>query len=245
MAQPPGRTLPLSLSRRFVGDLVSCAASVPLLTVRRQMRLADVAARRQGDGRPGWCALFTRAFAAVAARRAALRRAYIPWPWPHLYEHPVNIASVAVTRPVGGEQGLFFYHLPAPERQTVPDLDRRLRQARERPLEEVDLFRRTLELSRLPQPLRRWAWWWGTQCSGARRVRHLGTFAVCPFSRYAAASPHLLTPFTATLHYGAVAGDGAVDVRLTFDQRVLDPGPAARALEETEHELHGLILAEP
>src|SRR5215469_381385 len=118
MAQPAGRKLPLSLSRRFVGDLVHCARAVPLLTVQRRMHLADAAAaRRDTGGRPAWCALFTKAYAAVAARRPELRRTYVSYPKPHLYEHPHNIAAVAVTRPVGDEEGQFFYHLHSPEKQ--------------------------------------------------------------------------------------------------------------------------------
>jgi hypothetical protein len=243
MAQPAGRKLPLS--RRFVGDLAHCARAVPLLTVQRRMNLADVAAaRREAIGRPGWCALFIKAFAIMAARRPDLRRAYVSYPRPHLYEHPTNIAAVAVTRPVGDEEGLFFYHLHSPEEQTLREIDRQLRQARERPLEEVALFRRLLKLSRLPQPLRRLAWWWGTQLSGARRALHLGTFGVSSLAGFGAVSPHLLTPLTSAIHYGVVADYGTVDVYLTFDQRVLVPGPAARALEEAEQELHGAILAE-
>jgi hypothetical protein len=245
MTQPAGRKLPLSLSRRFVGDLVRCARAVPLLTIQRRMNLADIAAaRREAFGRPGWCALFTRAYAAVAAHRPELRRAYVSYPRPHLYEHPHNIAAVAVTRPVGDEEGLFFYPLHSPEQQTLREIDRQLRQARERPLGQVALFRRILKLSRLPQPLRRLAWWWGTQLSGARRALHLGTFGVSSLASFGAVSPHLLTPTTSALNYGVVADDGDVDVYLTFDQRVLDPGPAARALEETEQELKGAILAE-
>jgi hypothetical protein len=244
MAQLAGRKLPLSLSRRFVGDLVHCARAVPLLTLQRRMHLADVAAaRRDAIGHPGWCALFTRAYAAVAARRSELRRAYVSYPRPHLYEHPANIAAVAVTRPVGDEEGLFFYHLHAPEAQTLRTIDRQLRQARERPLEEVALFRRVLKRSRLPQPLRRLAWWWDTQLSGSRRVQRLGTFGVSSVAGCGAVSPHLLTPLTSALNYG-LGEAGTVGVYLTFDQRVLDPGPAARALEETEQELHGAILAE-
>jgi len=64
-----GRKIALSLPRRFVGDLVRCAQSLPLMTVERRMGLAAVAdARQNALGRPGWCALFTRAFALVASR---------------------------------------------------------------------------------------------------------------------------------------------------------------------------------
>ena len=43
-----------------------------------------------------------------------------------------------------------------------------------------------------------------------------------------ASSLDLLTPVTTALNYGVVADDGAVDVRLTYDHRVLDGGTAAR-----------------
>ena len=49
---------------------------------------------------------------------------------------------------------------------------------------------------------------------------------------------------TTALNYGVVADDGAVDVRLTYDHRVLDGGTAARALAEVEAAMNGPILAE-
>jgi hypothetical protein len=110
-------------------------------------------------------------------------------------------------------------------------------------VEEVALFRRILKLSRWPQPLRRLLWW-GNQFSGPLRVRRLGTFGVSTLSGFGAVSPHLLTAGPATLNYGVVESGGAVDVYLTFDQRVLDAGPAARCLEQTEQVLHGEVLAE-
>src|SRR5262249_23783016 len=68
MPRLSGRKTPLSLPRRFIGDLVHCAQSAPLMTIERRMHLATVAeAREKALGNPGWCALFTRAFALVAA----------------------------------------------------------------------------------------------------------------------------------------------------------------------------------
>ena len=55
-----------------------------------------------------------------------LRRAYLGWPWPHLYEHPSNIASVAVARDYWGEPAVLFAHFRSPERQTLADLEARL-----------------------------------------------------------------------------------------------------------------------
>ena len=49
---------------------------------------------------------------------------------------------------------------------------------------------------------------------------------------------------TASLHYGLFDDDGNLDVRLTFDHRVLDGAAAARCLVALEQTLLGDILAE-
>jgi hypothetical protein len=240
-----GRTVPLSLPRRFIGDLIHRAHQVPLATAERRLHLGEVArARGRSVGRPGWCALFTRGVALLASRRPVLRRTFVPLPRPHLYENPFSIASVAVARPFGMEEAVFFTHIRAPENQTLPDIDRHLRQCKERPLEDCALFRRILKTSCWPQPIRRLVWWSGTQLSGSRKARHLGTFGISVVSNFGAASPHLLTPLTTALNYGVIGADGQVDVYLTFDQRVLDAPAAGKLLAELEAVFRGEILDE-
>src|SRR5438128_10978349 len=96
MAQPVGRNIPLSLPRRFICDLVHFAHKVPSVPVQRRMNLGPLlAARQEADPRPSWCALFTKAYGMVAAATPELRRAYLSFPRPHLYEHPINVASIA------------------------------------------------------------------------------------------------------------------------------------------------------
>jgi len=115
MAQPSGRWIPLSLPRRFISDLVYFSKLAPLTTMQRTMRLAAVVETRQrARPRPGWCSLFVKAYSFVAARRAPLRQTYMPWPWPHFYEHPVSKASVAVERRHGEEDAVFFTHVRNP-----------------------------------------------------------------------------------------------------------------------------------
>src|SRR5262245_66604209 len=92
-----GKSLPLSPQRRLVCDLLHFARQVPSVPVQRQMRLAEVVnARRSWMQRPSWVAIFTKAFALVAAEQAPLRRAYLRFPTHHLYEHPHSVASVAI-----------------------------------------------------------------------------------------------------------------------------------------------------
>jgi hypothetical protein len=245
MPQPVGRNVPLSLPRRFICDLVHFARRVPSVPVERRMNLATlVAARRLARPRPSWCALFTKAYGFVVAARPELRRAYLPYPTPHLYEHPVGIASVAVERRFGDEDAVFFGHVRSPERLSLPDLDARLRGFKDEPLERVGSFRRALRVSRLPLPVRRLVWWFGLNCWGRKRAACLGTFGVSVYAGLGAASLHPLSPLTTTLNYGVLAPDGTVDVRLIYDHRVLDGCTVARALEELEGVLTGAVLNE-
>ena len=245
MPQPPGRWVPMSPPRRFICDLMHFSRKAPLTTMQRTMRLAAVAeARRFAEPRPGWCALFIKAYSSVAARRPALRRAYMPWPWPHFYEHPWSIASVAVERRWGDEDAVFFAHVRNPHGQTLAGIQSHLDRCKNEPVESIALFRRILQTSRLPWPLRRLAWWYGIYTSGRRRAQYLGTFGVSVTAGLGASSLDLLTPATTALTYGVVVDDGSVDVRLTYDHRVLDGGTAARALADLEEALEGPILWE-
>ncbi len=245
MPQPSGRWIPISPPRRFIGDLVHFSRRAPLTTMQRTMRLAAVAeARRLVPSRPGWCALFVKAYSLVCARRPPLRRAYIPWPWPHFYEHPWSIASVAVERRWGDEDAVFFAHLRNPHEQTLTALEEHLLRCKNDPIESISLFRRILQTSRSPWPLRRLMWWSTLYLSGCRRAQYLGTFGVSVTGGLGGSSLDLLTPVTTALNYGVVADDGMVDVRLTYDHRVLDGGTAARALAEVEAAMNGPILAD-
>src|SRR5947209_9719278 len=101
---PAGRRLPLSPSRRLVGDVLHFARRVPSVVVQRRMHLSELVAARAATTPPvSWSAIFLKAYAAVAVERPELRRCYLPWPRPHLYEHPFSVASFAVERRVGDE----------------------------------------------------------------------------------------------------------------------------------------------
>jgi hypothetical protein len=245
MPEPFGRTLPLSLPRRFVCDLMHLARQVPTVPVQRRMNLSNlVAARRLAVPKPSWCAIFTKAYGFVAAARPEFRRAYIPFPRPRLYEHPNNIASIAIERRLGDEDAVFFAHLRNPEKQSLPQIDSFLKYCKEEPLTTIGLFRWTLQISRLPQPLRRLAWWFANSTSGYRRARWMGTFGVSVYSALGAESLHPLSPLTTALNYGVIRADGEVDVRIIYDHRVVDGATVARALLDLEKVLNQQILGE-
>jgi len=245
MGKKRGRTLPLTAPRRLICDLLHFARGVPSVPVQRRMNVADlVEARGRAAHRISWCAIFTKAFARTAVQTPELRRAYLAFPWAHLYEHPCSIASVAVERLYRGENAVFFAHLQSPETKTLQALDEKLRQYKTEPVENLTLFRRALAIGRLPGWLRRPGWWWLLNARGPWRSAVAGTFGVSVYAGLGAESLHPLSPLTTTLNYGVIQGDGGVTVRITYDHRVMDGPTVARALALLEDILHHDVLTE-
>ncbi len=245
MRQPAGRNIPLSLPRRFVGDLVHFARKVPTVPVERRMNLAAVvAARETATPRPGWCAIFTKAYAMTALRHASLRQAYLSFPTPHLYEHPISVASVAIERRLMDEDAVLFVPFRRPDEKSLAELDEELRRLKETPIEKVSAFRRALRLSALPRPIRRLVWWIGLNVWGRKRAHYMGTFGVSVYAGLGAASLHPLSPLTTALNYGVIDAQGMVDVRIIYDHRVMDGATVARALFDLERVLRCEVLAE-
>jgi hypothetical protein len=79
---------------------------------------------------------------------------------------------------------------------------------------------------------------------GRQRPNYHGTFAVSVYSGLGAESLHPLSPLTATLNYGVIGSNGAVDVRIIYDHRVLDGATAARGLVRMEELLMTALLDE-
>jgi hypothetical protein len=234
---------PLSLPRRWMGDLVQLAQATPSATLRRTMQLVPLAAVRQiASPRPGWCAMMVKAYAMLAARRPVLRQIYVPLPWPHLYEHSCNVATVAVART--DEDAVYFARLQNPETLSLWDLEKWLRATRETQLNRVAEFRQLARWSRLPRPIRRAGWWLVQNTSGQRHATTLGTFGVSSLAGWGALDAKPLSVWTMALSYGPVARDGSVDVCLTYDPRVRDAATVATALADLEDVLLGEIVNE-
>ena len=65
------------------------AITVPGVPTERVMDLgAVIAARNAVPYRPAWAGIFAKACALTAREFPELRRTYVKWPWPHLYEYP-------------------------------------------------------------------------------------------------------------------------------------------------------------
>lgn len=239
-----GRSLALSAPRRFLIDLLYFASHIPTVPVQRRMQLAEVAVRREAvANRPGWPALFLKAYAQVAAQMPELRRAYISFPWPHLYEYPTNVASVAVERDYQGEKAVFFGRINGPGDLTLAEIESRMQDFVEVPVEEIKPFQKMLRVARLPRLLRRFLMWVGLNLPRSRPAQ-FGTFGLSVYSALGAESLHPLAPLTTTLTYGVIGEDGSVDVRIVYDHRVLDGATVARALVRLEAELTGAVCDE-
>ncbi len=239
-----GKAIRLSPNRRFICDLLHAAASVPSVPVQRRMRLPRVVeARAALADRPSWTAIFTKAYANVTVVVPELRRAYVKLPWPHLYEYPVSVATIAVLREYGGENCVLFGRIKDPAGRSLRDLNRMIRDFQQVPVEECKDFRKALRMNRLPRSIRRCLWWLGLNIA-RQRVNRFGTFGISVYSGLGAESLHPLSPLTTTLNYGVIDPDGSVDVRLIYDHRVMDGSTVARALALLESELNGSLIEE-
>jgi hypothetical protein len=238
-----GRYVSLSASRRWVGDLLAVSRSIPLVPFERRMNLAAVAAVRQAAG-VGWCALFTKALGMVSQRRPELRRSYLSFPWPRFYECSASAAMVAVERQWRGEDAVFFGQITEPENLSLIEIESALRHLKTSPIESIRDYRRLVRVSRLPLPLRRLALLAAHRLHGPTRVQYFGTFGVSVTAGAGASALTLISPATVTLHYGVIEPAGDISVRLTFDHRVLDGAPVARALTEMEETLSGELRRE-
>jgi hypothetical protein len=204
---------------------------------------ALVEARRACPHRPPWTALFLRAYALLAQEVAELRRVYVTFPRPHLYEYPTSVAMVAFERRSGGDSEVFAGRIKDPASRSLAELVAIMRRFNEAPLGEIKEFRRVLLLGRLPWPLRRLLMWIGLNI-GRQRANFFGTFGVSVYSALGAESLRPLAPCPVVLNYGVIAPDGSVNVRFNYDHRVMDGATVARALQELERILTQTIVKE-
>jgi hypothetical protein len=245
MSSIPGKSIPLSLPRRFICDLLRAARQIPIVTFERRVDLAPVVeVRKRLKHPPPWAVLFAKGFAIVAANRPDFRRAYLPLPWPHLWEAEQSIATIAVEREYRGETGVFFGMLKSPNEKPLAELAEKVYEWKTKPVHEIALFRRVFRYSRLPFPIRRLLWWIAVSWSGKVKARNFGTFGISLTGAAGATATNLIAPITTSLNCGVIQPDGTTDLRLHFDHRVLDGMTAARALAELENVLKNTIVQE-
>jgi hypothetical protein len=240
-----GRNLPVSRFRGLVVDLVSFCQKVPGATVDRPMNVSALLAARQACvPRPTWTAILLKAMSIVAAREPELRRTYMPFPWPHLYEHPINIANFTIERHYQGENVVFFVQVRSPQNRSLVELDQIIRTCKEEPVESVKFFKRAIRMSMVPWPFRWVSMWVSLNLFGKLRCHNFGTFSLTSVASEGAGVLALTPLLTSTLHPGLIDEHGVLPMRLTFDHRALDGACVARAMVQLERVLLGEILDE-
>jgi hypothetical protein len=227
----------------LVCDLLHFARHVPLFPLERSFDLRNLAElRHRMHSRIGWPVLFLKAYGLLAVGCPRLRQAYMRWPWPHLYQHPWSVASLAVNRAEKHGDRLFWGRFIRPEAQPLTELQRRLDRYKTQPSGSV--FRRQIRFSRVPTPLRRLAWWLTLSLSGAKRAKRFGTFGLSTLAGHGAVNRYHPTCLTTSLTYGPVDRSGQVLVTILYDHRIADGSCIARALAELEAILQGPITRE-
>ena len=242
-----GRRIALSPPRRLLTDLSHLSRGFPRATLLTRINVAALAEPRDLARIP-WPVVFAKAYALVAAGSPPLRRVYVKLPWPHLYELPQSVASIIVERDWphdgdSGEKALFLGRLKAPDAATLPNLAARMLALKSAPIDSITDFRRALAIARLPLPLRLLLIWLSLNI-GRQVPNFMGSFAISALGSHGAAIVDTIPVWSSFLNYGPIAPDGGVDIYLSVDHRVIDGGPAARAIRALEAALNGPVLDE-
>jgi hypothetical protein len=186
-----------------------------------------------------------KAYALVGAEYPALRRSYLEFPWPRVYEHPWMNCALAIEREFQGEVGVFVGIFRAPEQQSLGQLQQALEWYKNERLEKVGFYRQALRFSHIPTPVRRLFWWATLNLSGHKRCKRFGTFGLSSYGNLGAENLHPISPLTTTLTYGPIdLASGHVIVKLIYDHRVLDGAYIARRLCDIEKTLNDCIRDE-
>lgn len=238
------RTFSIPPGRRLVCEYLHAARGAPLVALRREFSILPLVEARNSSAPVSWIALFSKAYGMAAQAEANLRWAWIPLPWPRIYEHPFSVCSVLVERDFAGEKVILGAKVRSPETMPLAEFDAHVKRFRDSPVRDVSEFRQLLRLATLPWALRRFAFWLSFKWSGKKRSKRFGTFAVSSLGQFGTETLTPIVPLTTYLTYGPISADGKVAVGVTFDHRVMDARHAARALVNMERLLNTTIAEE-
>ena len=235
----------LSPNRGLVCDIVHLAIKTPRVGLISDLQVEALAeVRKHGRPKLAWNVIFMKAYAQLAARRPELRQIYVPFPWPHIYQHDRNVCMMTVNRQLGDEQCLFFARFESPEHKSLVELQQQYDYVREAPVREIKQFRHQLNFARCPWFLRRLGYWVMRNLWVRKAASHMGTFGMTLSSFRDTYGTVHLGPNTTTLGVDVISRGGKSRTLLTFDHRLMDGKPAADLMDELGRELRGPILAE-
>jgi hypothetical protein len=166
------------------------------------------------------------------------------FPWPHLYEHPHNIVTLNIERKLPSEDIVLYCLIRSPENRSIAEMDEIVRHHKEDPIETLRSYQRTIGMARVPSPIRQWLWWASLNAIGRRRCHNFGTFGISSIGAQGAGIVRLTPVLTTTLHFGMFDEHHGLDVRLSWDHRVLDGATVGRVLTDLEQVLNRDIVRE-
>ena len=205
-------------------------------------RVAEV--RRRHQPLISWSAILLKAIALVAKEWPDLRRAYMPFPWAHLYEHPHNVATVVLEREWRNAPAVFFDQIQQPEKKSLREIDYELRGMKRAKIEALGGYRRIIRITRYPLLLRRLLWRIGLQGSGRLRAKYFGTFAINSMVSRRVLTTQSTTPITLSVFYGPIHRNGEMPLQVFFDHRVIDGSSVNRIALGIQAVLNREIVAE-
>jgi pyruvate/2-oxoglutarate dehydrogenase complex dihydrolipoamide acyltransferase (E2) component len=237
--------LALTPARRLVDELMHHARQAPTLPLSRTFLIPDlVDARAAMRQPPSWMAVFMKAYGLAARSFPELRRAYIPYPYARLYEHPHTNCAVLVERQWQGETIVLAAKVRAPEAMPLAEVDGHLKSFREDDVWSISPFRQLLRVARLPWLLRRFVFWSTLYWSGFKRAKRFGTCMMSSLGALGVEQGHPLTPLTTYFTFGPVGPGGEVTAKIVYDHRVMDGRTVARALMHLEEILKTALFQE-
>jgi hypothetical protein len=167
-----------------------------------------------------------------------LRQSYLRWPWPHVYEHPTSVASVAIHRQ--GPQSPFVAvgRIERPEEMSLTAIQGVIAHYQEQPVENA--FREQLRFSRLPAMARRLTWNLFLNAWGRKKSRKLGTFSLSTLAGYRVTNRQHPCVLSYSLSYSRIDPAGRCEVTMQCDHRIIDGALAA----EMVNRLHEILRTE-
>ena len=239
------RYIPLSLPRSWMRDVVHFGMKAHVMGGSRELNLAPIAAVRRTRKPPiSWSAIMVKAIALTAQRWPQLRQSYLPYPWPHIYQHPYGVATIVVEREWQGEHAVFFGHIPAAETMSLREIEHRVRMFKTAPIESIEDYRLIIGNARLPLPLRRLLWWFALTWSGRMRSSYFGTYAINAIPVRGTEVIQSSTPVAIVFYHGPVEPNGDTSVQIFFDHRVWDGRTVQRMGNDLETTINRDIAAE-
>ncbi|MEW4561843.1 hypothetical protein AB1K70_04915 [Bremerella sp. JC770] len=229
--------------RALVTDLMWLHRTMPTVSQVKTFDLKVLRdARKDCPRRISWAITFLRAYALAAEEFPSLRRTYLSWPWPHLYEHPETVGNVVVSREVSGDRWLFFAPIAGAETFSLERQQGLLERYQSGPVEEV--FKNQVRLAHFPFYVRRLLWWLRFHWMRGKRIKRLGTFAVTTVAGQGVTILDPRAPVTSTLTYGPMNEAGQCDVAIAYDHRVMDGKEVADILNATERIMQTRMVQE-